>query len=54
MGNCYTWLAKGTGIQLLDAINEFLEMGFTEFLLTNVNRDGTLEGPDLENSRKSM
>ena len=22
-------------------------MGFTEFLLTNVNRDGTLEGPDL-------
>ena len=23
-------------------------MGFTEFLLTNVNRDGTLEGPDLE------
>ncbi len=23
-------------------------MGFTEFLLTNVSRDGTLEGPDLE------
>ena len=23
-------------------------MGFTEFLLTNVNRDGTMEGPDLE------
>jgi len=23
-------------------------MGFTEFLLTNINRDGTLEGPDLE------
>lgn len=39
---------QGTGIQLLDAIDEFLEMGFTEFLLTNVNRDGTLEGPDLE------
>lgn len=39
---------KDTGIQLLDAINEFLEMGFTEFLLTNVNRDGTLEGPDLD------
>lgn len=38
---------KNTGIKLLDAINEFLEMGFTEFLLTNVNRDGTLEGPDL-------
>jgi len=39
---------KGTGIKLIDAIKEFLEMGFTEFLLTNVNRDGTLEGPDLE------
>ena len=35
---------KDTGVKLLDAINEFLEMGFTEFLLTNVNRDGTLEG----------
>jgi phosphoribosylformimino-5-aminoimidazole carboxamide ribotide isomerase len=39
---------KSTGIKLIPAINEFLEMGFTEFLLTNVNRDGTLEGPDLE------
>ncbi len=29
-------------------MKEFLRMGFTEFLLTNVNRDGTLEGPDLE------
>jgi phosphoribosylformimino-5-aminoimidazole carboxamide ribotide isomerase len=38
----------GTGIKLIDAIKEFLDMGFTEFLLTNVNRDGTLEGPDLE------
>jgi len=37
-----------TGIKLMDAIQEFLEMGFTEFLLTNVSRDGTLEGPDLE------
>jgi len=39
---------KGTGIKLIESIKEFLEMGFTEFLLTNVNRDGTLEGPDLE------
>ena len=37
-----------TGIKLIDAIKEFLEMGFTEFLLTNVSRDGTLAGPDLE------
>ncbi len=39
---------KDTGIKLISAINEFLEMGFTEFLLTNVSRDGTMEGPDLE------
>ncbi len=37
-----------TGIKLIDAIKEFLEMGFTEFLLTNVSRDGTMVGPDLE------
>jgi len=37
-----------TGIKLIDAMKEFLEMGFTEFLLTNVSRDGTMEGPDLE------
>ena len=36
------------GIKLIDAIKEFLEMGFTEFLLTNVSRDGTMEGPDLK------
>jgi phosphoribosylformimino-5-aminoimidazole carboxamide ribotide isomerase len=38
---------EGTGINLIDAIKDFLSMGFSEFLLTNVNRDGTLEGPDL-------
>ncbi len=37
-----------TGIKLIDAIKEFLEMGFTEFLLTDVSRDGTMDGPDLE------
>ncbi len=39
---------KNTGISVLDAINDFLDMGFTEFLLTNVSRDGTMEGPDLK------
>jgi len=39
---------KGTGIKLIDAIKDFLAMGFSEFLLTNVNRDGTLEGPELK------
>ena len=41
------WQEK-TGIKLMNALNEFLEMGFTEFLLTNVSRDGTMTGPDLE------
>ena len=36
----------GTGLKLIESIKEFSNMGFTEFLLTNVNRDGTLEGPD--------
>ena len=39
---------NNTDISLIDSMNEFLGVGFTEFLLTNVNRDGTLEGPDLE------
>ena len=39
---------EGTGIKLIDAIKDLLSMGFSEFLLTNVNRDGTLEGPDLK------
>jgi len=41
------WQDK-TGIKLIDSVKEFLEMGFTEFLLTNVSRDGTMQGPDLE------
>ena len=39
---------KDTGISVLDSMNNFIDMGFTEFLLTNISRDGTLEGPDLE------
>ena len=39
---------KGTGIDLIDSIKDFVSMGFSEFLLTNVNRDGTLQGPDLK------
>ena len=43
---------KSTGEKLADGINNFVEMGFSEFLLTSVNRDGTLLGPDLEFLRK--
>ena len=38
---------KTTEINLIDAITDFRNLGFTEFLLTNVGRDGTMEGPDL-------
>lgn len=37
-----------TKIKLIDAMKEFLSIGFSEFLLTNISKDGTLEGPDLE------
>jgi len=37
-----------TDISLIDAVNEFVKMGITEFLSTNIDRDGTLQGPDLE------
>ena len=37
-----------TKISLIDAVNEFTEMGFSEFLSTSVDRDGTLQGPDLK------
>ena len=44
---------KNTGTNLIDGINDFLGMGFSEFLLTNVNRDGTLQGPDLQFLKKA-
>ncbi|KAG2474771.1 MAG: 1-(5-phosphoribosyl)-5-[(5-phosphoribosylamino)methylideneamino] imidazole-4-carboxamide isomerase [Nitrosopumilales archaeon] len=42
---------KSTEIKLIDGVKEFLQMGFSEFLLTSVNRDGTMQGPDLESLR---
>ena len=39
---------EATGIKMIDALGEFLKNGFSEFLLTNVSRDGTLLGPDME------
>ncbi len=44
---------ESTKTPLLEAIIEFVDMGFTEFLLTNVSKDGTLEGPDLEYLEKA-
>ena len=39
---------RTTKISLTDAVNEFIEMGFSEYLSTNIVRDGTLQGPDLK------
>ena len=37
-----------TKISLIDAVNGFVKMGFSEYLSTNIVRDGTLQGPDLK------
>jgi len=37
-----------TKTPLIDAVNDFIKMGFSEYLSTSIVRDGTLEGPDLE------
>jgi len=37
-----------TKTSLIDAVNDFRKMGFSEYLSTSIVRDGTLKGPDLE------
>ena len=37
-----------TKIPLIDAVNDFRKMGFSEYLSTSIVRDGTLQGPDLK------
>jgi phosphoribosylformimino-5-aminoimidazole carboxamide ribotide isomerase len=37
-----------TNIPLIDAVNDFKKMGFSEYLSTSIVRDGTLKGPDLD------
>jgi len=44
---------KSTETTLLDGMNEFLQLGFSEFLLTSVSRDGTMQGPDIESIQKA-
>ena len=38
---------QSTGIELITGIEDFLKIGLSEFLLTSVERDGTLLGPDI-------
>ena len=42
------WTQK-MAITLHDAIQDFSSSGFSEFLVTNVSKDGMMEGPDLKN-----
>lgn len=44
---------QSTETTLLDGMNEFLQLGFTEFLLTSISRDGTMQGPDIESLQKA-
>ena len=44
---------KSTETMLLDGMNEFLQLGFSEFLLTSISRDGTMQGPDIESIQKA-
>ena len=37
---------ESTGTTVADAISQFLAIGVDEFLLTSIDRDGTLQGPD--------
>ena len=38
---------EGAGVMMTDAVRSLAGDGITEFLLTSVERDGTLQGPDL-------
>ena len=38
---------KAKSIKLIDALNQFVDYGFSEFLMTNISKDGMLEGPDI-------
>lgn len=38
---------ESAGVKVRDAISMFSSVGIEEFLLTSIERDGTLEGPDM-------
>ena len=44
---------QSTGIDLITGIKDFLKIGLSEFLLTSVERDGTLLGPDIASLTKA-
>jgi len=46
------WQEK-TETQLIDGMNKFLNLGFSDFLVTDVSKDGTMQGPNLEYLQKA-
>jgi phosphoribosylformimino-5-aminoimidazole carboxamide ribotide isomerase len=44
---------ENTGVELMSGLENFVKLGYSEFLLTSVDRDGTLEGPDLDSLKKA-
>ncbi|HVX02788.1 MAG TPA: 1-(5-phosphoribosyl)-5-[(5-phosphoribosylamino)methylideneamino]imidazole-4-carboxamide isomerase [Nitrososphaera sp.] len=39
---------ESAGVKVNDAISQFVAMGVEDFLLTSIERDGTLAGPDVQ------
>jgi phosphoribosylformimino-5-aminoimidazole carboxamide ribotide isomerase len=44
---------QSTGMNLIDAMQSFTGKNLSEFLITNVSRDGTMKGPDLNYLKKT-
>ena len=44
---------ESTDVELIQGIESFVNLGYSDFLITTVERDGTLEGPDLDSLRKA-
>lgn len=44
---------QSTSTNLIDAMRGFVGENFSEFLITNVSRDGTMKGPDLDYLKKA-
>lgn len=47
------WI-KDSGVRVIDAIERFKKLGIDKFLYTDVDRDGTLEGPNIKMQEKLM
>lgn len=44
---------QSTGVDLMSGLEDFVGIGFEEFLLTSVDRDGTLVGPDIDSLKRA-